>query len=115
MRDFMGSMSKIKLQRKKSRIKRGRTALSSAAGALFYEWKTAKDDYALINIAREDRNQALMNAALESFLIHARNIRDFFRVSGRDNDILVSDFLGNKPRVRMPKFPITSSCLPCIK
>jgi hypothetical protein len=40
--------------------------------------------------------------ALESFLVHARNLRDFFARNGRDNDVLARDFLGRLASVRLP-------------
>lgn len=43
-----------------------------------------------------------LNASLESLIIHARNIRDFFNSTGRENDVLAIDFLGRNLRIRMP-------------
>lgn len=53
--------------------------------------------------AEKAGDQALMNSTLESFLIHARNICDFFRVRSReDDDVLARDYLGRTPRVKLP-------------
>jgi len=41
------------------------------------------------------------NIALESFLVHARVIRDFYAASASENDVLAIDFLGSVPRVRL--------------
>lgn len=85
-----------------ARRHRGLRALRSGAGAVFYEWKTAQDSANLAIEAKKKNDQASLNAALESLLLHARSIREFFRASGRDNDILAKDFLGAAVRVRMP-------------
>ena len=45
---------------------------------------------------------ALRNIALESTLIHARNLRDFFSANGRSNDVLARDFVTPLPRIAMP-------------
>ena len=94
-------MARKRKQRKKIRQRRGDRALRSAAGDLFYEWKTAQNTVELIYYAKKDRDQVRLNAALESLLIHARNIRDFFNAQGRTNDILAIDFLDRNIRVRM--------------
>jgi hypothetical protein len=44
----------------------------------------------------------MVNVTLETFLLHARNLRDFFATSGKSDDVLASDFLGRPLRVRMP-------------
>ena len=53
---------------------------------------------------KNKNDQAILNAALESLLLHARSIREFFSASGRDNDILAIRFppLGSAVKVRMP-------------
>jgi hypothetical protein len=50
-----------------------------------------------------DKDPDLKSIALESFCIHARNIRDFFATSGRAkrDDVLAADFLGRPMRVRL--------------
>ena len=83
------------------RKQRGIHALRSAAQALHYEWNTAHTSLVLMSLAKRNSDQVLMNASLESFLIHARNICDFFDVRGRQDDILAKDFLGRTPRARL--------------
>ena len=87
---------------RKPRRKRGLQALASAADDLNYEWKMAR-----VSARRLDRAQAAhdvwaTNIALEAFLVHARVIRDFYASSASDNDVLAIDFLGSRPRVRLP-------------
>lgn len=53
--------------------------------------------------ARAASDFIAVNIALEAFLIHARNIRDFFRPKGRHNDVLARDFLSPPPRVRLSR------------
>ncbi|MGD1047303.1 MAG: hypothetical protein ABR899_00960 [Candidatus Krumholzibacteriaceae bacterium] len=88
----------------KSKAKKppGIRALRSGAGSVFYEWKTAQDSAKLTKEAKMRQDQAALNAALESLLLHARSIREFFRSSGYPTDILARDFLGSPVRVRMP-------------
>lgn len=77
-------------------------ALRSAAEALHYEWGMIHVSRGQIVLAKKAHDQALENTALESFLIHARNISDFFQVGGREDDVLARDFLGLTPRVKLP-------------
>lgn len=81
---------------------RGRRALESAARDLHYEWAQAHISAEFAKLARKKRNQKLENTAVESFLIHARAIGEFFGKKGRPNDVLARDYLGHSPRVRLP-------------
>jgi hypothetical protein len=47
-------------------------------------------------------DRVLRNLSLEAFLLHARNLRDFFVGTGDKRDILVIDYLPKKPRFRLP-------------
>jgi hypothetical protein len=80
---------------------RGSYALKSAAKTIHYEWKTAHTSEGLIRHAKKTNDQILMNSALESFLIHARNVCDFLGGRGQKDDILAKDFIGRTPRVRL--------------
>ncbi len=40
-------------------------------------------------------SQVVSNALLESFLVHARNLKDFLEKTKQDDDIVCSDFLDN--------------------
>jgi hypothetical protein len=84
------------------RSRRGEKALASAADDLNYEWKMARISAAALARASLAGSVWAQNIALESFLIHARVIRDFFASSGSDNDVLATDFLGSVPRVKLP-------------
>lgn len=53
-------------------------------------------------LAEQSGDLLLKNMALESFLVHARNIRDFFGTAGKDDDVLVADFMRSPPGVKMP-------------
>jgi hypothetical protein len=76
--------------------------LRSAAGDLNYEWKMAKATATTLAQAQHLGNQWIQNMALESFLVHARNVRDFFATAGSNDDVLAADFLSVPPTVRMP-------------
>ncbi len=87
---------------KKPRPKRGVAILTSVARDLRYEWDMARTSALLLHRAAEDRNQLLVNVFLEDFLLHARNLRDFFAPSARPDDVLACDFLGSTPRLALP-------------
>ena len=82
-----------------ARKPRGARALHSGLRALNYEWLAARSSAKLVRQARKSNDNEIMNVALESLLIHGRNICEFFRASARKNDILAVDFLGRTPRV----------------
>jgi len=44
----------------------------------------------------------MMDVCLENFLLHARNLRNFFAAAGKHDDVLAADFLGRPMRVRLP-------------
>lgn len=85
-----------------TRLLRGRRALKSAAQDLGYEWNMARIAVRLLSLAQRARSQVMVNLTMETFLLHARNLRDFFATSGQPEDVLASDFLGRPLRVRMP-------------
>ena len=87
---------------RKPRPKRGSKALASAADDLNYEWKMARMSGLALARAQRSGNVWATNMALETFLLHARVIRDFYGSSGSANDVLAVDFLGSSPRVRLP-------------
>jgi hypothetical protein len=87
---------------RKPRPTRGRKALASAADDLNYEWKMARVSARALARANATADVWAKNIALESFLVHARVIRDFYATSASDNDVLAVDFLGSSPRVRLP-------------
>ena|SRR2546425_13174968 len=80
---------------------RGIRALTSAADDLNYEWKMANVSAAALARAITSRDVWAQNIALESFLVHARVLRDFFSSKASDNDVLARDFLGSVPRVKL--------------
>ena len=84
-----------------SRPKRGRKALASAANDLNYEWKMAIVAAKALAQAQGAGDQWAQNIALESFLVHAGIIRDFFAAAGPANDVIARDFLGSVPKVRL--------------
>src|SRR6266571_4199982 len=84
-----------------SRPKRGRKALASVADDLNYEWKMANVAARALAQAQGMNDVWAQNLALESFLVHARIIRDFFAASGSTDDVLARDFLGSDPKVRL--------------
>ena len=86
----------------KTRPLRGRAALKSAAAALGYEWGMARASALRLGVAMKHDDQVAVNMALECFLLHARNIRDFFAADGRPNDVLSRDFFGRPIRVALP-------------
>ena len=82
-----------------SRKVRGRAALKSAACTVEYEFHMLLVGCAALNNAP---TTAERNLALEALLIHARNLRDFFAPSGRNDDVLARDFVSQMPRIAMP-------------
>ncbi len=85
----------------KPRRKRGPKALASAADDLNYEWKMANVSARALARAIAAKHVWAQNIALESFLVHARVIRDFYASSASDNDVLAIDFLGSLPKVKL--------------
>jgi hypothetical protein len=61
---------------------------------VYYEFSTAIQAYSLLQQAEKTGNQPLINIALETFLLHYRNLRHF--LNPRDpvyaDDILAEDF-----------------------
>ena len=86
----------------KTRPLRGRAALKSAAADLSYEWGMARASAFRLGVAIKHGDQVGTNMALECFLLHARNIRDFFAADGHPNDVLSRDFFGRPIRVALP-------------
>ena len=86
----------------KPRPNRGAAALRSAVKDLAYEWQTARDAVRALVSARQAGNTALSNMFIEDFLLHARNLRDFFAPRGKPDDVLAKDFLGRHPRIALP-------------
>jgi hypothetical protein len=89
-----------------SRPTRGTGALKTAATCASYEFEMFIAASNLLILLRKSSDTpevvALRNIALESTLIHARNLRDFFSPNGRDNDVLARDFVTPLPRIAMP-------------
>ena len=86
----------------KTRPIRGLNALRSAAGDLSYEWDMARASANALAQATKAQNTPLINIFLEDFLLHARNLRDFFAPRGKSDDVLTRDFFGRQMRVAMP-------------
>src|SRR6267143_4684401 len=84
-----------------SRRKRGTKALAAAADDLNYEWKMAIVAARTLARAQGTGDQWAQNMALESFLVHARIIRDFFSPKASADDVLAVDFLGSTPKVKL--------------
>jgi len=86
---------------------RGQDALKAAAACASYEFEMfiAASNLILIQLGTSSGTPdvvALRNIALESTLVHARNLRDFFSPNGRRNDVLARDFVTPLPRIAMP-------------
>ena len=75
--------------------------MASAANDLNYEWKMANVAAMALAQAQGANDVWAQNLTLESFLVHARIIRDFFAASGSADDVRVRDFLGFDPKVRL--------------
>jgi hypothetical protein len=82
----------------KARPKRGRRVLRSAADTIDYEFAMLAHAYSEIGQGSPGHH----NMALETFLLHARNLRDFFRAKGHPDDILARDFLGEASSATLP-------------
>ncbi|MCE7892947.1 MAG: hypothetical protein DYH12_25120 [Sorangiineae bacterium PRO1] len=80
------------------RPRRGSRSLRSAAKTIQYEL----DMFLLASRCLQAPNApAVANLLLEALLLHTRVLRDFFRGVGRNDDVLVTDFLPVKPRFRL--------------
>ena len=88
-------------RKRTARPRRGRRILESAARDLGYEWRMARSAVGVLAVAYREDDQFAINLSLECFLLHARNLRDFFAPTGKPDDVLASDFLGRPPRVKM--------------
>jgi hypothetical protein len=85
---------------------RGETALKSAADTISYEYRTFQQAYDVIfwcraQISPSPRVGVIRVLALEAALLHARILRNFFLASGGADDILITDFLARKPRLKL--------------
>ncbi len=81
---------------------RGRNSLRSAATHLRYEWDMARAAWRELVQASASRKPVLTNIFLEDFLLHARNLRDFFAPHGKRDDVLAADFFGKPMRLALP-------------
>lgn len=76
----------------------------SAYETVGYEIKSLCDaygEYARL-VRASNTPSSLKNATLEAFLIHVRNLRDFFVGTDNWDDILAIDFVSPRPRFRFP-------------
>ena len=85
---------------------RGETALRSAAGTISYEYRMFQQACGVMRWCRAQNTPSphldvLRVLALEAALLHARILRDFFLASGKPDDILITDFLSRKPRLKL--------------
>ncbi|MEQ1857545.1 MAG: hypothetical protein ABL963_13885 [Longimicrobiales bacterium] len=76
----------------------GLTALKSAAATIEYELSMLSAAFAETGNSKVH----LHNMAVETFLLHARNLRDFFRSTGHGDDIRARDFVKTMPKISMP-------------
>lgn len=83
-----------------NRGRRTREELESVIKDVEYEWWMARES---AKRTGAEGAQVCVNMALESFLIHARAIRDFFKSKGgQPDDIRAHDFLCKHMSVHMP-------------
>ena len=91
---------------RKPRPRRGDRALRSAAKTVAYEFHMLQGSYLLLQLCRNaphsPRRDLLNNLALETFLLHARALRDFFTETLYPDDVLAADFLPVRLRLRFP-------------
>lgn len=98
-----------------SRRVRGGTELEEATKTIAYEFDMLFGAMGLMGTVEDAEgvagDQALNNAALESLLIHARNLREFFSPQGRRDTILARDFLDDRhpPGVSTPFLSLKAS------
>ncbi len=78
---------------------RGPAALKSAALTIEYEYRMLLVGFLAWGRAPTTEER---NLVLEAFLVHTRNLRDFFAKSGQSDDILARDFVSQMPRIAMP-------------
>ena len=78
---------------------RGPAALKSAAATIVYEFQMLLVGH---QVMRSGPTPEENNLALEAFLVHARNLLEFFATSGYPDSILAKDFVSQMPRIAMP-------------
>ena len=91
--------------RSKARNPRGMAALRTGACVVTYEYWMLKEGLrwlASLKRAIPPPNQALVNAAIEATLIHARNLLDFFSTRGIQDDVKMRDYLTRPPQIALP-------------
>ncbi len=87
-----------------ARPKRDRWHLMDIAHDLAYEWWMAAESANRLDTLRLDENKRWeTNTAFEAFLVHGRNLRDFFLESFNPDDVIAEDFLGSSISVEIPK------------
>jgi len=87
-----------------ARPKRDRWHLMDIAYDLAYEWWMAAEAANRLDTLRVDENKRWeTNTAFEAFLVHGRNLRDFFLGSFNPDDVIVEDFLGSSISVEIRK------------
>ena len=84
-----------------TRPKRTPEHLKAVAKDLGYEWWMASEAVNRIEMLIEDGDTWARNAALECFLRHARNLRDFLGSSSNPDDLVAEDYLGSPITVPM--------------
>ncbi len=71
---------------------------------LGYEWWMAAESANRLDTLRLDENMRWeTNTAFEAFLVHGRNLRDFFLGSANPDDVIAEDFLGSSISVVIGK------------
>jgi len=85
-----------------SRPARSLHELRSAAKRLRKEWQAARFAATGVHQAIDMADLLMTELCLDAFLLHARNLRDFFSVRGRPDAVLARDFLSRPIRVSLP-------------
>jgi len=82
------------------RKKRGKKSLIKAIGHVAYEIQLFHVAYAMWLKPEINRNDLLRNVFIETFILHTRNLYEFFyrqkKNQPRVDDMIVDDFLSNK-------------------
>jgi hypothetical protein len=94
-----------KPRQRKLRTPRSKRPPLSAYKTVAYEIKSMVDafnDYTRLTRANPNYQTSLKNATAEAFLLHVRNLRDFFIGTSNKDDILAIDFVSPSPRFRLP-------------
>ena len=84
------------------RPERGEQAPKTGARVISYEFGMFRSSLRLWEAGQEESSSPfLLNVAIETTLLHARNLLDFFSLGGFKDDVKARDFMSPQPRIAL--------------